>query len=388
LSAGNAIKGAAKKAAKGVIALGSLKIKLIILGVVIVGGALAFFIMGIFPILFGDGEDAEIQDGEFVQLAPGTEQLSAEVEKYRSTVKKYAEKNGIVAYTDLILALMQQESGGRGNDPMQASESKCGAIGCISNADESIQQGVSYFKSVLNDAGKDVKLTLQSYNFGTGFIGYAKKNNGGKYSKELAIKFSVEQYNKLPASVKGNYNCHRDEAKKHGACYGDIGYVDAVLKYYQPVTAEAIKGLPTGGGGSGKWGNPIASGMSITSGFVDRINPVTGQSESHKGVDYACQGGVTPIHAVDSGKVIFSQFHVNRSGSPGYGNDIMIQHSDKLISMYAHLSDRKVKVGSNVKKGQAIGICGSTGQSTGPHLHLEAKKGMWAGHMNPQKYLK
>jgi hypothetical protein len=69
-------------------------------------------------------------------------------------------------------------------------------------------------------ANYDVMLGLQSYNFGGGFIQYAKEHNGGKYSKELAIQFSQMMYSKLAST--GLYKCHRPEAISTGACFGDI----------------------------------------------------------------------------------------------------------------------------------------------------------------------
>src|SRR5699024_5509165 len=115
-------------------------------------------------------------------------------------------------------------SGGRGDDPMQASESLCGSVGCITDPEQSIEQGVKYFSQVLERAEGDVKLTLQSYNFGGGFIDYVM-DNGGSYTQDLAIDFSAMKYEELKHT--GNYSCVRPEAVQYNACYGDIYYVDA-----------------------------------------------------------------------------------------------------------------------------------------------------------------
>ncbi|SFJ68399.1 Lysozyme-like [Halobacillus dabanensis] len=128
------------------------------------------------------------------------------------------------------MALMMQESGGRGSDPMQASESLCGSVGCIEDPERSIKQGVSYFANTLERANGDVKLALQSYNFGLGFIDFVM-DRGGEYTQELAIEFSSKKYDELKHT--GEYNCIREEAEQYGACYGDIYYVDAVLSYYE-----------------------------------------------------------------------------------------------------------------------------------------------------------
>lgn len=155
--------------------------------------------------------------------------LSAQVQQYEDEVRKYAKQEGIGDYVDVLLALMMQESSGKGDDPMQASESLCGSVGCIENPERSIEHGVSYFAEVLKMADHDVKLALQSYNFGSGFIDYVN-NHGGEYTQELAIEFSAQKYEELKST--GNYDCIREEAEQYDACYGDIYYVDAVLDYY------------------------------------------------------------------------------------------------------------------------------------------------------------
>lgn len=193
-----------------------------------------FFIIliGIFTMLVGgfgsQSNDSSLND----TFIGGTANVSPEVMALLPYVEKYANKYGISNYVGIMLALIQQESGGRGSDPMQSSESYCGRVGCINSVEMSIDKGVLHFKNVLTKANHDVQLTLQSYNFGGGFIDWIKKR-GGKYTKELAIKFSQQMYQKEIARGRGHlYSCIRAEAKPLRACYGDILYVDAVLKYY------------------------------------------------------------------------------------------------------------------------------------------------------------
>ncbi|WP_371069762.1 lysozyme family protein [Sediminibacillus sp. JSM 1682029] len=157
-------------------------------------------------------------------------QLSKEVIEYKPLVQEYLKQHELEEYTGVVLALMMQESGGRGNDPMQASESYCGERGCIENPEVSIKQGTKYFAGVLEEADGDVKLALQSYNFGRGFIGYVK-DHGGKYSEDLAVDYSKKMYKKLKSTI--DFRCIRQESKELNACYGDIKYVDAVLAYYE-----------------------------------------------------------------------------------------------------------------------------------------------------------
>ena len=103
----------------------------------------------------------------------------------------------------------------------------------------------------------------------------------------------------------------------------------------------------------------------ITSGFGMRNHPVYGYSREHNGVDYAAPTG-TPVRTIGDGVVTFA------GAQNGYGNVIQIRHRNaKDSTLYAHLSRIDVKVGDNVMQGEKIGAVGSTGVSTGPHLHFE-----------------
>lgn len=112
--------------------------------------------------------------------------------------------------------------------------------------------------------------------------------------------------------------------------------------------------------------------LRITSSFGSRVHPITGKRTGHNGVDYGAPMG-TVVHAVAEGVVTVS----------GYddlsGNKIAIKHRDNSVSWYMHLSARGVGVGAKVSPGQAIGRVGSTGRSTGPHLHFGFKnaQGAW-----------
>ena len=105
----------------------------------------------------------------------------------------------------------------------------------------------------------------------------------------------------------------------------------------------------------------------------------TPYSANHTGIDYACPAG-TPILASESGTVVHSGWLQG-----GWGYCVIIRHSDGNATLYAHLGECKVSVGEKVKKGQVIGLSGSTGNSTGPHLHFEARHNWsdYTSHFNP-----
>jgi len=102
----------------------------------------------------------------------------------------------------------------------------------------------------------------------------------------------------------------------------------------------------------------------LSSGFGWRRHPVFGGRRHHNGIDIAAPHGANVV-AADRGTVIISAY------SSGYGNYIVINHGNGMTTLYAHLSSRRVSVGTTVARGQLIGLIGSTGVSTGPHLHFE-----------------
>ncbi len=104
----------------------------------------------------------------------------------------------------------------------------------------------------------------------------------------------------------------------------------------------------------------------ITSYFGWRIHPIFGDYRYHSGMDIAASAG-TPVYAADSGTVILAQWY------GGYGYCVVIDHGDGLSTLYGHNSELKVSVGDEVTQGQVIALCGSTGNSTGPHVHFEVR---------------
>lgn len=152
--------------------------------------------------------------------------VSAEVEAYEPLIQKYAKQYGIPEYVELIKAVMMQESGGRGLDPMQAAEGSFNTRyphvpNGIQDPEYSIECGVQELKAALISAEVEnpidmerIKLALQGYNFGNGYITWAKSNYGG-YSYANAVEFSTMQAQRLGWEK-----------------YGDTQYPAHVLRYY------------------------------------------------------------------------------------------------------------------------------------------------------------
>ncbi|MGI4949354.1 MAG: M23 family metallopeptidase, partial [Janthinobacterium lividum] len=116
----------------------------------------------------------------------------------------------------------------------------------------------------------------------------------------------------------------------------------------------------------GSLGMPVAG--HITSGFGMRFHPILGFTRMHKGIDIGAPFG-TPVFAVIDGAVLSAGW------SHGYGNFIRLNHGGGMTSGYGHLSRLAVHAGEVVRRGQVIGFVGSTGMSTGPHLHWEISRG-------------
>lgn len=115
--------------------------------------------------------------------------------------------------------------------------------------------------------------------------------------------------------------------------------------------------------GSG-WQWPVPGYYTITSTFGNRIHPITGRPNNHTGTDIGAPGG-TPIQSARGGVVTISTYHYS------YGNYVVVQHDNGISTLYAHMRSRAVSEGDVVEQGDILGYVGTTGSSTGNHLHLE-----------------
>ena len=170
--------------------------------------------------------------------------LSAEVLKHQPTVEKYARKYGIEDYVNYLLAIMQVESGGTGEDVMQSSES-LGLPPNSLNTEQSIEQGCKYFASLLSSAeakGCDINTVVQSYNYGGGFIDYVAAR-GKKYSFTLAESFAREKSGGVKVDYKNEISIKQNGGWRYK--YGNMFYVQLVSQYlavphFSDATAQAI----------------------------------------------------------------------------------------------------------------------------------------------------
>ncbi|MGL5615805.1 MAG: murein hydrolase activator EnvC family protein [Sarcina sp.] len=180
--------------------------------------------------------------------------------------------------------------------------------------------------------------------------------------EEKKIKNEIAQYNQDNADLKAYFENLSNSNDNNNNNSGNAG------------SGESSGGDSSGSGSSGNQTAPPVSsqgfikpaGGAITSPFGPRRHPVTGQNSTHTGVDYGAANG-SNIIASKSGKVTTAGYHT------AYGNMIIIDHGSGQSTLYAHSSQLKVSVGQSVSQGQVIALVGSTGYSTGPHLHFEVR---------------
>ncbi len=148
------------------------------------------------------------------------------------------------------------------------------------------------------------------------------------------------------------------------------------LEIQEAEVTRILESYRYGNAPSGKFAWPVAG--RITSGFGYRIHPIFGVRRFHTGIDLAAPYG-TLVKAADGGKVVQAGYF------GGYGYSVMLYHGGGFATWYAHLSSINVSIGQFVQRGQVIGLVGSTGWSTGPHLHFEVR--INGAPQNPLAYL-
>lgn len=183
-----------------------------------------------FGVLISANDDDNGNGGNYSSSFGGMN-LSAEVLKHQPMVEKYAKENGISEYVNVLLAIIQVESGGTAEDVMQSSES----LGLPPNSldtESSIKQGCRYFASLLFSCQAqgitDINVVIQSYNYGGGYIGYVA-GHGKKHTYNLAENFAKEK-----SGVKKVTYTNPIAVKKNGGwrySYGDMFYTELVNQY-------------------------------------------------------------------------------------------------------------------------------------------------------------
>ena len=269
----------------------------------------------------------------------GSVSIPPEVEAYRTTMFDAATLYGIPDYVDVLLAIMAHQSAGLGGDPMFSSNTEYNTKYWFGITDPiySIDCGVHYFADLIEMTGtaspydaRNLYVAIQAYNFGKSYVDFAQ--NAGGYNLTNATDY-----------------LHLHQQSSSYRWWWNPNYVMLVLRYYTIGT-----GTPTG---TFLW--PVPGWNNMSRGWIEGV---------HKALDITGPVGATII-ASDGGSVTVAEWHDVKEHS--YGYYIIIDHGNGLQSLYAHNSELLVAAGQTVSAGEPIAYLGSTGNSTGPHLHFE-----------------
>ena len=245
---------------------------------------------------------------------------------------------------------------------------------------ENTKNRIQSEKTELENSKKEVETSKTSLenkkNSLTVLVGEKNALVGTLSAEEQALQAELEQFEKDKREIQAQLEAiaaqeaaarkAAEEAKRKAAANSSSSSND---------TSSATVSSPSTSG----FTCPLAgkSKGSITTGYYGYAG--------HTGVDFACSSG-TPIMAAKSGKVVISTaLRGSGGGYRSYGEYIVVSHGDGTMTLYAHMSSRAVSVGTEVSQGQTIGYVGSTGNSTGPHLHFEVRVN--GRCVNPTSYL-
>lgn len=283
------------------------------------------------------------------ELKIATDKLDEQYDKYKLRVRAMYE-NGETSYLDVVLG----------------SENFVDMISRV----EIISQIVDYDKKLVTEFN-ETKTNIQN----------TKTALENSKAEEVAIKSKLSE-KKSSLNAKSNKsqallsNLNSDKAKSKA----EWEKADKLELKLQAEIQEIARKLAANSNGSyvgGEFLWPTPGYNKITSNFGYRKHPILGYNKLHSGMDIGAASG-SKILAVNSGTVVKSTFN------DSYGNYVMVDHGGGIVTLYAHMSSRNVKTGDVVARGQQIGKVGSTGWSTGPHLHIEVIKN--GNYVDPKGY--
>ena len=281
-----------------------------------------------------------------------------QLERYRKRVRAM-EENGTLNYLALIL---------KSND-LGEMLTAMDDVGEIMQRDKALED--NYIKARENT--EELKAEYEAY----------RKEVNGKQDAlrqdQEKLQAEIDEADELLLGLHEDYMNRQAEIAEIQAQEEATNMAISILvaKLEAERAAAAAAAAAAGGGGDGgstgsgaaAYANgtfifPVATYSYISSRFGERIHPITGELKNHNGMDIAANSG-TAVYAADGGKVVLAEWY------GGYGNCIMIEHGNGYKTLYGHLSYIGVKNGQYVNQGDTIGQVGSTGNSTGPHLHFE-----------------
>lgn len=264
-------------------------------------------------------------------------------------------EDGQTTYLDMLLS----------SDNIVSFISSYYMISELAEADKAMMDSIQQQQSKIEETKKELENEKQEIVTSKSKIEEKTKTlNNAKSSKQSKVNSLTAQEKKLQAQID-EFNSAIKEAQKE---------IDKAIK-----NSSGYQGSFSG---TLSW--PVSTSSYgyniITSGYGRRDQPTAGASTSHKALDIGIS--YQTVYAPADGYIVTAGWQ------SGYGNFIMIKHSNSLYTCYGHLSEYKVSSGQTVTRGQAIAVSGNTGVSTGPHLHFEARtSGSYDSRVNPLNYI-
>ena len=290
-----------------------------------------------------------------------------QLEKYKSRVRNM-EENGLISYLEIIF------------DSTSFSDmlARIDFVADIMRSDENAYNNLVRARNVTIARKLELEETKEELDEEKILLQQKEEELFEQLEEAEAIIYRMEQ------DIEESRRLHAQVRADEDKVQSDIRQMVAALARQEEAErrareAAAARARQQAGGsvtGSGQFIWPVSG--TITSGFGVRRHPVFGDLRQHSGIDIAAPHG-TRVVAADSGTVIESTYNSS------YGNYVVISHGNGVTTLYAHLSTRSVGKGTTVSKGQQIGLIGSTGVSTGPHLHFEVS--INGTRVNPRLHL-
>ena len=281
-----------------------------------------------------------------VDAATGRE--DDQLRKYKTRVRDM-EENGVITYLEIIF------------DSASFADllARLDFVGDIMQADERTYNNLIIAREETIVAKEDLELSKQEMEQEKVLLEEKLIELDEQLDEASALIAQIE------ASLETESELYAAEAAEAERVQNEINAKVEELKRQEAAAAAAAASRVRG---TGQLSWPVPSSGNVTSEFGVRPHPVYGVYRQHWGIDIAANYGANII-ASDSGTVIISEY------SSSYGEYIVIDHGNGITTLYAHMSTRLSGVGSSVSKGQVIGYIGTTGVSTGPHLHFEVSVG-------------
>ena len=270
------------------------------------------------------------------------DQQRVQWERYKTRIRAM-EENGSISYYDIIF----------GATSFSDMLFRIDAVNAVMEYDEQVYQELLDAEAATRQAQqelRDTKLELE--------------DKGVELQDTMAeLDQLVEEANEYIAQLESDMEAYEQTLSELEASEKKI---DKQIKEEEERIKKLEEAKKVKGTGTFQW--PLDVTGRITSPFGFRQNPVTKKYHNHGGIDIGQVGYGANIRAADTGTVTTSGY------DSSYGNYVVINHGNGYVTLYAHMSKRLVSKGATVKKGEIIGLTGSTGNSNGPHLHFEVRK--------------